>query len=293
MNIIGNVKLEKRLILAPMANILDLPLRLTFKEFGFGLTSIGSISAEAVVEDGKGKLINLCGKEEFTDERESLVSIQLIGSDEYIMARAAELVAKKADIIDLNFGCPIKWVIQKGWGAALLEDLPKMQAIIKAVVKNVDIPVTAKIRLHPAGSIVKTIDIAHCCEDAGIAALTVHTRTPEQKYSGKAHWDILPEIKKRINIPIIGNGNVCNLDDAGILLDKYGCDFVMTATAAIRNPLAFVNKADIQDKATMWRFASCYARYSKKQVFYTPLALARFMLIRLQVNSFVRYSLWM
>lgn len=292
MNIIGNVKLEKRLILAPIANILDLPLRLTFKEFGFGLTSIGAISAEAVVKDGRGKLINICGKEEFTDERESLVSIQLIGADEYVMARAAELVAKKAGIIDLNFGCPARWIIQKGWGAALLENFPLMQSIIKAVIRSVDVPVTAKIRLVPSGRFAKTVDVARCCEDAGISALIVHTRPPEQKYLGKAHWDILPEIKKKVNIPVIGNGNVRNLNDVNMLLDKYGCDFVMVATAAIRNPLAFVNKTDKEDKTTLWDFASHFARYSEKTFSYTPLSLAKLLLLRLQVDSFLRYSLW-
>lgn len=289
MNAIGNVRLTNRLILAPMADIMDLPLRLTYKKFGFGITSIGSISAEAVVEDGRGKLINLCGKEEFTDERESLVSIQLIGSDEYIMARAAELVAKKADIIDLNFGCPIKWVTRKGWGAALLEDLSKMQAIIKAVVNSVDIPVTAKIRLHPSGSIIKTIDIACCCEDAGIAALIVHCRTPQQRFSGKANWSTFKQIRAVIQIPLIGNGDVCSLTDVKILLEKFGCDFVMVGVGALRNPLIFIEKRDGWRKNTLWDFAEYYAFHTKKRFFHTSLALVKFMLLRLRVNYFIMH----
>ncbi len=289
MNVIGSVRLANKLILAPMANILDLPLRLTFKDCGFGLTSIGSISAEAIVERGKDILINLSGKEEFTDIRESPVMIQLIGSDEYKMAKAAELIAKKADIIDLNFGCPDKCVVRKGWGAALLENISAMQSIIKTIVKSVDIPVTAKIRLVPSKNFIKTLDIARFCQDAGISALIVHTRTPQEGFKGKAHWEILPKIKKAINIPIVGNGNVCNLNDVRVLLEEFNCDFVMVGTGALRNPLAFIGNEYRGRKIALWDFAQHYARHRGNQLFNIPSSLAKFMLIRLRVNNFVMH----
>lgn len=228
------LKLINPLILAPMANLINSSVRRDFIDRGFGLACVGSIDARAVVSNNGRRLINLCGHRETIDPQERPPIIQLIGSDPSEMARAAELVAAKASVIDLNFGCPVPWVMQKGWGAALLLNLNKMNRIISEVVKNVQLPVTAKIRI--ASKLQTTLDIARCCQDSGAAGLVVHTRTPEQYFSGPANWDILSGIKKAINIPVIANGGVKSLRDVNLLLDSYHCDAVMIGTAAIKTP---------------------------------------------------------
>lgn len=288
MNSIGGIKINSPLILAPMAGLFNLPLRLTFRDFGFGLVSIGSISAEAVVLSGNGRLFNLCGQEEFTDTRETPLMIQLIGSDPGMMAGAAVQIQEKTDIIDLNFGCPLKRFTSKGWGAALLQDIGKMRAVIKAVVRAVCIPVTVKIRIVSLKDHQSTLDMACCCQDSGVAAIVIHARTPQEGFRGQPHWDIFRRLREVLSIPIIGNGGVKDMPNAENLLENYGCDFVMVGSAAMRNPLNFCHKSS----GSQASFNDVFCRHAchKRNKFLKMRSSLDLRFIRFKMERFIAHA---
>ena len=231
---IGNVELENNLILAPMAGVTDLPFRKICKEFGPGLVCTEMVSSKAIFhDDSKTKLLmNAEG------ERRP-VSMQIFGSGEETMGYAAKYVSEKADIVDINMGCPAPKVIKNGDGSALMRN-PKLAAeVLTAVVKNSEKPVTLKIRKGWDDNSVNALEIAKIAEECGISALAIHGRTREQFYSGKADWDIIAEIKQSINIPVIGNGDVFDVQDAVNMLEKTKCDAIMIGRGSQGNPWIF------------------------------------------------------
>jgi len=236
---IGNLELENRLILAPLAGMLRLSLRLTYRKLGAAMTCIGAIDAKAVAESKETKLINILGREEITDDQERPVCVQLIGSEAGKIAEAAKRIERFASIIDLNFSSPLQRIMNRGQGAACLKNPDLIAEIVGAVVENVNVPVTAKIRTGIQGNDVDVLKVAKNCQAAGASAIIVHARSASEGFSGPAHWDFIKIVKENVGIPIVGNGGVHSAFDAKAMLETTGCDFVMIGTSAIINPLIF------------------------------------------------------
>lgn len=235
---IGNIEFgEYPLFLAPMEDVTDPTFRLLCKRFGADMVYSEFVSADALIRNVQSteRKLNI-------NDEERPVVIQLYGRDPEPIAEAAKMAeAAHPDIIDLNFGCPVKKVAGKGGGAGLLKDVPKMLEIIKAVVKAVNTPVTVKTRLgwDENNKIITTL--AEQIQDCGAQALAIHGRTRSQMYTGSADWTLIGEVKNnpRIKIPIIGNGDVTTPERAKECFDKYGVDAVMIGRATFGNPWIF------------------------------------------------------
>lgn len=228
---------DKPLFLAPMEDVTDPAFRLLCKRFGVDMVYTEFISADALIRNVKRTEQKLT-----IYDQERPVAIQLYGREADAMAEAAVIAAEaKPEIIDLNFGCPVKKVAGKGAGAGLLRDIPKMLEITNRVVKAVNIPVTVKTRLGWDDENKIIVQLAEQLQDCGIAALAIHGRTRSQMYKGDADWTLIGEVKNnsRMNIPIIGNGDVTTPQRAAECFDKYGVDAVMVGRAAIGQPWIF------------------------------------------------------
>lgn len=235
---IGNIEFEKYpVFLAPMEDVTDPAFRLLCKRFGADMVYSEFISADALIRSIKSTERKL---EIYNQERP--VAIQLYGRDVESITEAAKIAeTAKPDIIDLNFGCPVKKVAGKGGGAGLLKDIPKMMEIINSVAKNVKIPVTVKTRLGWDNNSKIITTIAEQIQDNGAQALTIHGRTRAQMYTGEADWTLIGEVKNnpRIKIPIIGNGDITTPERAKECFDKYGVDAIMIGRGSIGQPWIF------------------------------------------------------
>ncbi len=232
---IGNIELQNNVALAPMAGVTDLPFRLLCREQGCGLACTEMVSAKAIFYHNKNTAQLIATRPE-----EAPLAVQLFGSDPAIMAEMAALLADGPyDIIDVNMGCPVPKVVKNGEGSALMRN-PRLAAeIIRAMVSRVKKPVTVKFRKGFNDQEVNAVDFAKCMEDAGAAAVAVHGRTREQYYRGKADWDIIRQVKEAVNIPVFGNGDIFQPEDAVRMLRETGCDGVMIARGAKGNPWIF------------------------------------------------------
>ena len=232
---IGNVQLDNEVFLSPMAGVTDLPFRTICKEKGCGMLYTEMINAKALCYDDENtkKMLNL-------EDDGHPVAVQIFGSDPEYMGKAAFIMNQYTnDILDINMGCPAPKVIKNGDGSALMRN-PKLAAeVLTAVVKNSKKPVTLKIRKGWDDNSVNALEIAKIAEECGISALAIHGRTREQFYSGKADWDIIAEIKQSINIPVIGNGDVFDVQDAVNMLEKTKCDAIMIGRGSQGNPWIF------------------------------------------------------
>ena len=251
---IGQIDLgERPVLLAPMEDVTDIGFRMLCKRFGAAMVYTEFVSAEALIRDVSSTVKKLT----ISDE-ERPVGIQIYGRDVDAMVEAARIVQEAGpDVIDLNFGCPVKKVAGKGAGAGMLQNIPKMLEITTKVVQAVRLPVTVKTRLgwNHEQKIITTL--AEQLQDCGIQALTIHGRTRSQMYTGEADWTLIGEVKKnpRIHIPIIGNGDIHSLDEADAAFDRYGVDGVMIGRATFgcpwifsREPLTFDQKLDILEE---------------------------------------------
>jgi len=231
---IGNVEIENNIFLAPMAGISDMPFRILCKEKGAGLVYTEMVSSKGMFyDDNKTKKLMQI------DERERPVAIQIFGSDPEIMGKIAKEVSKDADIIDINMGCPAPKVTKNGEGSKLLLDLELIDKITKNVVQNSSVPVTIKIRKGWDDEHINAVEVAKIAEKNGIAAITVHGRTREQFYSGKADWEIIKKVKETVSIPVIGNGDIIDGETAKKMFDETGCDAIMIGRASNGNPWIF------------------------------------------------------
>jgi len=268
---IGKIDLgEKPLLLAPMKNITDPPFRRLCRQMGADLCYSEFISSEGLIRDAvksKQKLKIY--------ENERPIAIQIFGHNENVVKDSALLCMEiQPDIIDINFGCPVKKVVSKGAGAALLKNLSQMAAIAKAVVKAVNIPVTAKTRLGWDHSSINVEDVALMLQDCGIAALTIHARTRDMLYSGKADWSWIGKIKNNphIFIPIIGNGDIDGPEKADYCFKNYGVNGIMIGRAAIGNPWifkqikTFFNTGKIPEAPSLKEHASICLEHLKNEV---------------------------
>lgn len=236
---IGNIDLgERPVMLAPMEDVTDRSFRLICKEQGADLTYTEFVSADALIRN-----IAATTRKLDIDPAERPTAIQLYGRDVASMVEAAEIAAShQPDIIDINFGCPVKKVAGKGAGAGLLRDIPKMLEITSAIVRAIpDIPVTVKTRLGWDHESKIIVDLAEQLQDCGIQALTVHGRTRSQMYTGEADWEMIGRVKAnpRLKIPVIGNGDITTPERARQAFERYGVDGIMVGRASIGAPWVF------------------------------------------------------
>ena len=232
---IGNVQLDNEVFLSPMAGVTDLPFRTICKEKGCGMLYTEMINAKALCYDDENtkKMLRM-------EKDEHPVAVQIFGSDPEFMGKAAFIMNQYPnEILDINMGCPAPKVVKNGDGSALMRN-PKLAAeVLSAVVKNSEKPVTLKIRKGWDDDCINAVEIAKIAQECGISALAIHGRTREQFYSGKADWDIIAEIKQAIEIPVIGNGDVFEVQDAVNMLEKTKCDAIMIGRGAQGNPWIF------------------------------------------------------
>lgn len=261
---IGNIDLgPKPVLLAPMEDVTDPSFRLLCKQQGAAMVYTEFVSAEALVRDIPSTVRKLR-----IDARERPVAIQIYGREPEAMVEAAKIVEKaEPDIIDINFGCPVKKVAGKGAGAGMLRDIPKMLKITREVVDAVDLPVTVKTRLGWDCNNKIIGELAPRLQDCGIAALTVHGRTRSQMYTGEADWGPIGDLKKdpRLEIPIIGNGDITSPEEADAAFETFGVDAVMIGRGAIGAP---------------WIFQEINRFIKEKEKFSTPVEEKFGMLLR-------------
>ena len=235
---IGNIELpEFPLLLAPMEDVSDPPFRALCKEQGADVVYTEFISSEGLIRDAAKSTKKL---DIYTKERP--VGIQIFGSNLKSMLGAVDIVEKtKPDIIDINYGCPVKKVVCKGAGAGILKDIPLMVSLTKELVKRTSLPVTVKTRLGWDEKTIQIVDVAERLQDVGIKAISIHGRTRAQMYKGDADWTKIAEIKnnQRMHIPVFGNGDVNSPERAKEMKDQYGLDGAMIGRASIGNPWFF------------------------------------------------------
>lgn len=235
---IGNIQFGDRpLLLAPMEDVTDIGFRRLCKRYGAAMVYTEFVSAEALVRSVKSTMNKLTISD---DERP--VGIQIYGRDVPQMVEAAKIVEEAGpDLIDINFGCPVKKVAGKGAGAGMLQNIPLLLDITREVVKAVRVPVTVKTRLGWNSDNLIITELAEQLQDCGIQALTIHGRTRAQMYTGQADWTLIGEVKRnpRIHIPIIGNGDITTPEEARQAFERYGVDAVMIGRATFGHPWIF------------------------------------------------------
>lgn len=243
---IADIQLGDRpLFLAPMEDVTDIGFRHLCKRFGASMVYTEFVSAEALVRSVRQTVSKL----NISDE-ERPVGIQIYGRDVESMVEAARIVEQaRPDVIDINFGCPVKKVAGKGAGAGMLQNIPLLLEITREVVKAVKTPVTVKTRLGWNSENLVITDLAEALQDCGIKALTIHGRTRAQMYTGDADWTLIGKVKEnpRIHIPIIGNGDICTPEQARDAFDKYDVDAVMVGRATFGRPWIFKEMRDFLD----------------------------------------------
>jgi tRNA-dihydrouridine synthase B len=235
---IGNIELgEFPLLLAPMEDVSDPPFRALCKEQGADVVYTEFISSEGLIRNAAKSTKKL---DIYTKERP--VGIQIFGANLDSMLQAVDIVEKtNPDIIDINYGCPVKKVVCKGAGAGILKDIPLMVSLTKEIVKRTSIPVTVKTRLGWDEQSIKIVEVAERLQDVGIKAISIHGRTRAQMYKGDADWTKISEIKNnaRMHIPVFGNGDVNSPEKAKLMRDEFGLDGAMIGRASIGNPWFF------------------------------------------------------
>ncbi|HXS81310.1 MAG TPA: tRNA dihydrouridine synthase DusB [Methylomirabilota bacterium] len=236
---IGGVEIDSPFVLAPLAGVSDSPFRQLAREQGASAVYTEMVSSDGLVR-GSRNTLDYCAFEAM----ERPIGIQVFGSDPGIMADAARVLndmpaGQRPDLIDINMGCPVRKVVNRCAGAALLQDVPRIAAIVERMSAATPLPVTAKIRLGWDGNSRNVVEVARTLEAAGARAVAIHARTRAEKFEGQAHWDMIAEAKRAVSIPVIGNGDVRSAEDAVRMLEQTGCDGVMLGRAAFGDPWVF------------------------------------------------------
>jgi tRNA-dihydrouridine synthase B len=236
---IGDVVIDSPFVLAPLAGVSDSPFRQLAREQGAAAVYTEMVSSDGLVR-GSQATFEYC---EFAP-MERPIGIQVFGSDPAVMADAARVLsdlpaAQRPDLIDINMGCPVRKVVNRCAGAALLQDVPRIAAIVERMAGATSLPVTAKIRLGWDGNSRNVVDVCRTLAAAGAKAVAIHARTRAEKFEGAAHWEMINEAKRAVAIPVIGNGDVRSAEDAVRMLEQTGCDGVMLGRAAFGDPWVF------------------------------------------------------
>lgn len=267
---IGNVQIDNKLVLGPMAGVTDLPFRLLCKEQGAGLIYTEMVSAKGIYYDNKNTGVLLEVKEE-----ERPVALQLFGEDPYIMSEMAKRIEERNfDILDINMGCPVPKVVNNGEGSALMNNPKRIGEIVSAISKAIRKPVTVKIRKGFTEDAVNAVEVAKVIEQSGGAAVAIHGRSREQYYSGKADWDIIRQVKEAVNIPVIGNGDVESPQDVLKIIEMTGCDAVMIARGVRGNPWLFhqintyLKDGRLEEKPTLEEVIAMILRHARMAIEY-------------------------
>lgn len=229
---IGNVTLKNNVVAAPMAGVTDLPFRLLLKEQGAGLVCSEMVSAKAIYYNNKNTEALM-----LTDERERPFSLQLFGSEPELMADMVKKIeGRPFDMIDINMGGPVPKVVNNGEGSALMKQPLLAGRMIEAMAKATKKPVTVKMRKGFDDTCINAVEMAHIAQESGAAMVTVHGRTREQYYHGKADWDIIRQVKEAVSIPVIGNGDIDSPEAAQAIFRQTGCDGIMIGRGLKGNP---------------------------------------------------------
>ncbi len=236
---IGAVEFDSPFVLAPLAGVSDSPFRQLAREQGAAAVYTEMVSADGLAR-GNQATLDYCRFE----PHERPIGIQLFGADPGVMAEAARILCDlpevaRPDLIDINMGCPVRKVVNRCAGAALLNDLPRLGAIVERMAEVSTVPVTAKIRLGWDGSSQNVVEVSKTLEQSGAQAVAIHARTRAEKFEGAAHWEMIAAAKQAVGIPVIGNGDVRSPDDAERMLETTGCDLVMLGRAAFGDPWVF------------------------------------------------------
>lgn len=255
-------KLKNKAILAPMAGVTDVAFRALCKRYGAGMTYTEFVSSSALIRerDATLKMIRV-------DESEKPVGVQLFGSEVEEIVLAGKILEKRFDVIDVNCGCPAFKVIKTGAGSEMLKNPDKIAEFVSKLAHAIKKPVSVKIRTGIDSRHKNALEVAKKVEEAGAAAITVHGRTQEQGYSGKADWDLIKQVKESVNIPVIGNGDVFTPEDFKSWLEFSNVDGIMIGRAAMTNPFIF---QQIQD----YMKTGVYGEKNKKVLFFEYLELA-------------------
>ncbi len=231
---IGPLKLHGNILLAPMADVTNLPFRLLCKKYGAALVYTEMVDADGVIYHSRKTISRIVSCQE-----ERPLGIQLSGSSAEGLNRAARLVEEQhdPDLIDINFGCPARHIVKKGCGAALMNNPQLMADIVGQVSDAVSVPVTAKLRIYD--NVERTLKVVRMLEDAGASAITLHARTRHQNYAHKADWDVIGAVREELSIPVIANGDIVDEVAAQTVFEQTQCDGIMIGRAAIGNPYIF------------------------------------------------------
>ncbi|MCX6663427.1 MAG: tRNA-dihydrouridine synthase [Euryarchaeota archaeon] len=257
---IGTVEIQNRFVLAPLAGISCTAFRMLCKENGAGLMYTQMIDSDIISEktsDEVKQFLNI-------QDTERPVTVQLIGSEKTILVKTVHAVEEFADLIDLNVGCIEDDYLAKGCGASLLKDLQKLESILRAMVEATDKPVTAKIRIGWDNQNINGVKVSQLIENSGAQAVCIHGRTADQQYAGKVNWTIMKQVKEKVHIPVIANGDVTSYFDGLDLLQKTGCDLVMIGREAQHCPWIF-NQEPVDIKKQILRFIELYEQYEQRQ----------------------------
>lgn len=247
---IGNVEIKNNVVLAPMAGISNPSYIKICEEMGLGYAITELISAEAVFRNNKKTMDMLNG----FDSLNISVAIQIFGSNPEVMGKAARRIVDiyHPKIIDINMGCPVpKVAVKSEAGAALMKDLDKVFDIVTSVVNSVNVPVTVKIRSGWDSNSINAVEVAKVCEKAGASAISVHGRTRSQGYSGTVDLDVIKRVKESVSIPVIGNGDIRDLESASKMMVYTGCDAIMVGRAALGNPWIIRDIVNYFDSGTI------------------------------------------
>ena len=258
----GNVTLKNNVVAAPMAGVTDLPFRLLLKEQGAGLVCSEMVSAKAIYYNNKNTEALM-----LTDERERPFSLQLFGSEPELMADMVKKIeGRPFDMIDINMGCPVPKVVNNGEGSALMKQPLLAGRMIEAMAKATKKPVTVKMRKGFDDTCINAVEMAHIAQESGAAMVTVHGRTREQYYHGKADWDIIRQVKEAVSIPVIGNGDIDSPEAAQAIFRQTGCDGIMIGRGLQGNPWLISQILYGKQKPTLEEVVAMILRHARMQI---------------------------